>query len=1245
MSVVANNSIESTSTQVVSRPLLKLKLLDSLRQGNFEQLKLLIESKQFQPLDDPTISGVLSLMLNYAIQVSPMSLIKDIVNHSVNNSNNETDTSSSDTFKKLHLNINQQDSNGNTPLHLACLQSRGDVVSFFMDQSQINDCVLNNQRLQPIEVCKNLNIAQMMQYKRSTYVGEIAQEFRTAFNNRDFGHLETILGNPRNAELLDINGTDPQTGDTVLHEFVKKRDIIMCRWLLEHGADPFKRDITGVLPIEILGTVADNTATTTTKAAIDLELKKLLTDAAKEQSVVDVNANFYEPPSMRGYLSKWTNFAQGYRLRWFVLSGDGILSYYKDQADTKNACRGSLNLSKCSLHLDSSEKLKFEIYSGKVDEVRWHLKGNHSVETNKWVWAIQGAIRYAKDRERMLQSNHVIPSVISSPSNGANLKPHEMTSETSQQYFSMKHKRNISKVTTPIAGEDIVTLSGSMPETNDIALSISDSIALPMSRMSSSTKVTEIITHSVSTDAMNEFPNDKNVDKIEETTTPVLATTNDDIESYNSSDDEEKVYEQNVDITYDGEDIKNNYGPFAEKLEILQNTISMELLTLSEFLKDMCANSDDWHTLEKSLNTLISTSADLNTLTKKRDDKLLKILSKQKNVNNIWIQSVKELELELFEKTERLDSLENERKQFKKMITTKMNDSGSLILPNLAKEKTDETGVDISTESDQETSVIHNDLAINTALEEVSKYIKATTTEDQSSDGDEFYDAEDLVEASENIPDDVVLEEEKEEFKKHDELKNVVSSTEEVTEESSISTVVAVKEISSEIQQLEKQNSYKTIGPKTKIQRDTELKLLKESSFVGYEDGVRTKLELDSDNRPSVSLWSVMKSMVGKDLSRIALPVTFNEPSSMLQRVAEDLEYSELLDQAAKFEDSTLRLLYVAVFSTTPYSSTIKRVAKPFNPLLGETFEYSRPDKNYRFLSEQVSHHPVISAFWAESPKWDMWGSLDVESNFNGRTFAFKQKDFWHLKIRPDCSEVEDIYTWKKPENILVGILIGSPEIDSVGDVKITNHVTGDYCILHYKARGWRSSGAYEVRGEVYNASGEKKWVLGGHWNEACFAKKVTLQNLDDITLDRNASKNNSNTNNIFEPKDDGSKFLVWKVNKRPEGPFNLTSFAISLNALQPNLKHWLSPTDTRLRPDQRAMEDGKYDYAAEEKHRLEEKQRAVRKLREENSEVYEPRWFKREFDPYTNAMNWKFVGDYWSKRKEHQLTDEYDIF
>lgn len=75
----------------------------------------------------------------------------------------------------------------------------------------------------------------------------------------------------------------------------------------------------------------------------------------------------------------------------------------------------------------------------------------------------------------------------------------------------------------------------------------------------------------------------------------------------------------------------------------------------------------------------------------------------------------------------------------------------------------------------------------------------------------------------------------------------------------------------------------------------------------------------------------------------------------MLQRLSEDLEYYELLDKAAKCQSSLEQLCYVAAFSVSSYSTTVHRTGKPFNPLLGETYELDRRrESGYRSLCEQV---------------------------------------------------------------------------------------------------------------------------------------------------------------------------------------------------------------------------------------------------------------------------------------------------
>lgn len=60
----------------------------------------------------------------------------------------------------------------------------------------------------------------------------------------------------------------------------------------------------------------------------------------------------------------------------------------------------------------------------------------------------------------------------------------------------------------------------------------------------------------------------------------------------------------------------------------------------------------------------------------------------------------------------------------------------------------------------------------------------------------------------------------------------------------------------------------------------------------------RKELPNPVEKEKGVSLWSMIKDNVGKDLTRVCLPVYFNEPISSLQKGCEDMEYSYLLDRA-----------------------------------------------------------------------------------------------------------------------------------------------------------------------------------------------------------------------------------------------------------------------------------------------------------------------------------------------------------
>ncbi|KAJ7351002.1 Oxysterol-binding protein- protein 1 [Desmophyllum pertusum] len=117
----------------------------------------------------------------------------------------------------------------------------------------------------------------------------------------------------------------------------------------------------------------------------------------------------------------------------------------------------------------------------------------------------------------------------------------------------------------------------------------------------------------------------------------------------------------------------------------------------------------------------------------------------------------------------------------------------------------------------------------------------------------------------------------------------------------------------------------------------------------------RTSLPVAMLSRNEFSVWAVLRQCIGKDLSRITMPVIFNEPLTFLQRVAEYMEYVYLLHTAASLDDPLHRMQYVSAFAISATASNLDRVGKPFNPLLGETFELVREDLGFKLIAEQVS--------------------------------------------------------------------------------------------------------------------------------------------------------------------------------------------------------------------------------------------------------------------------------------------------
>ncbi|KAG2535886.1 oxysterol-binding protein-related protein 1C-like isoform X1 [Panicum virgatum] len=381
----------------------------------------------------------------------------------------------------------------------------------------------------------------------------------------------------------------------------------------------------------------------------------------------------------------------------------------------------------------------------------------------------------------------------------------------------------------------------------------------------------------------------------------------------------------------------------------------------------------------------------------------------------------------------------------------------------------------------------------------------------------------------------------------------------------------------------------------------------------------RKKLPDPVEKEKGVSLWSMIKDNIGKDLTKVCLPVYFNEPLSSLQKCFEDLEYSYLIDRASEWGkrgNSLMRILSVAAFAVSGYASTDGRSCKPFNPLLGETYEADYPDKGLRFFSEKVSHHPMVVACHCEGTGWRFWADSNLKSKFWGRSIQLDPVGALTLEF--DDGEV---FQWSKVTTSIYNLILGKLYCDHYGTMRIQGN--REYsCKLKFKEQSIIDRNPHQVQGVVQDRSGRTVATLFGKWDESmhyvmgdCFGKGKGSEQFSEA-------------------------HLLWKRSKPPKFPtrYNLTRFAITLNELTPGLKEKLPPTDSRLRPDQRCLENGEYERANAEKLRLEQRQRQARKMQESG---WKPRWFAK--DKATDT--YRYTGGYWESREKDSWDGCPDIF
>ena len=167
------------------------------------------------------------------------------------------------------------------------------------------------------------------------------------------------------------------------------------------------------------------------------------------------------------------------------------------------------------------------------------------------------------------------------------------------------------------------------------------------------------------------------------------------------------------------------------------------------------------------------------------------------------------------------------------------------------------------------------------------------------------------------------------------------------------------------------------------------------------------------------------------------------------------MEYNFLLDLACKEQDPVKRHALVAVHMITTLTICERTTSKPFNPLLGETFEFVNDD--FEYLAEQVTHHPPVTACYCRGKKNNYIFETNQKENikFGGKCLLITQQ-FRSFVNLPDFNERYEV---EFPVMSMHNLVIGKSYFDLGETMKIHKEGTDQKALINFIRRGWFAKG------------------------------------------------------------------------------------------------------------------------------------------------------------------------------------------
>jgi hypothetical protein len=155
----------------------------------------------------------------------------------------------------------------------------------------------------------------------------------------------------------------------------------------------------------------------------------------------------------------------------------------------------------------------------------------------------------------------------------------------------------------------------------------------------------------------------------------------------------------------------------------------------------------------------------------------------------------------------------------------------------------------------------------------------------------------------------------------------------------------------------------------------------------------------------------------------------------------------DILNEASYLDDPYERQAWVACFILSFFGDFQYRVNKPANPLSGETFEFA--GRNWEAVTEQVSHHPPITALYIKSEKSQLHANSDMRLAFWGKTIEVTLNALCYIDLINEEKGINERYEANFLKNSVNNLIFGKAmNFTHFGDMVCRNMQTDEKCTV-----------------------------------------------------------------------------------------------------------------------------------------------------------------------------------------------------